>query len=79
MSTSYETTKELLGPSSQGFGSDDASPPLDKAPVLPWVPATTAAVSLRLMEFDSSMSYMLQRRMDSEKDREAREFIVSIF
>lgn len=74
LSVNYETTKEHLGTQIQCFGADDN----DTAPVLPWIPTTTAAVGFRLMEFDASMCYMPQQKMEREKDEEADKFAVSI-
>ncbi|OIT31129.1 PREDICTED: homeobox-DDT domain protein RLT2-like [Nicotiana attenuata] len=59
----YETTTELLGAVSNSN--------LDRMAVLPWVPHTTAAVALRLMELDSSLCYTQQQKADSLKERES--------
>ncbi|XP_038683362.1 homeobox-DDT domain protein RLT2-like isoform X2 [Tripterygium wilfordii] len=68
LSSNFETTRELL----------DSSELLDSAPsyssfpeavtVLPWLPQTTAAVALRVMEFDSSISYLLHHKAESQND-----------
>ncbi|OVA11509.1 Homeobox domain [Macleaya cordata] len=74
LSSNFETTKELLGsfmPS--GRAVDEFSP--GSVPILPWVPQTTAAVALRLLELDGSITYMLQQKEESHKDKEAGEFI----
>lgn len=47
--------------------------------VLPWVPQTTAALSLRLFEFDSSISYVKLERVEPCEEKEAGEYIVSLF
>ncbi|KAI3800848.1 hypothetical protein L1987_28946 [Smallanthus sonchifolius] len=63
MSLEFETTEELLGTSglselvASGFGSG-------LVPVLPWIPQTTAAVSLRLFELDSSFSYSPEQKAE---------------
>lgn len=61
-----------------GYPVDEGDSLPASLPVLPWVPQTTAAVALRLMDFDASISYMLQQKVESHKDKEAGEFIVSI-
>lgn len=78
LSSNFETTKELLGSSMTGYLLDENASLPSSVPVLPWVPQTTAAVALRLMDFDASISYMLQQKVESHKDKEAGEFIVSI-
>ena len=46
--------------------------------VLPWIPHTTSAVALRLMELDSAILYTPDQKLESLKEAEARQFIVSI-
>uniref|UniRef100_A0A161ZWH5 Homeobox domain-containing protein n=1 Tax=Daucus carota subsp. sativus TaxID=79200 RepID=A0A161ZWH5_DAUCS len=64
----YETTSELLvssdstGPKTHGTSTPEV------VPVLPWLPQTTSSVALRLMELDSSISYMLSQKEDSQKE-----------
>ncbi|XP_059282469.1 homeobox-DDT domain protein RLT2 [Lycium ferocissimum] len=65
--SNYETTNELLGAVSNSN--------LDGMAVLPWVPHTTSAVALRLMELDSSICYTQQQRTNSLKDKESADFI----
>ncbi|MCD9641238.1 hypothetical protein HAX54_027327 [Datura stramonium] len=65
--SSYETTNELLGAVSNSN--------LDGMAVLPWVPHTTSAVALRLMEFDCSLCYTQQQKADSLKDDESADFV----
>lgn len=81
LSSNFETTKELLASSvKQGRVVENcyaANP--GEVRVLSWVPRTTAAVVLRLMELDASISYMLQQKVESRKDKEASEYIVSTF
>ncbi|KAM3222190.1 homeobox-DDT domain protein RLT2 isoform X1 [Capsicum annuum] len=64
----YETTSELLGAVSNSN--------LDGMAVLPWVPHTTSAVALRLMELDSSLCYTQQQKADSLKDDKPTDFII---
>ncbi|KAK4368975.1 hypothetical protein RND71_012767 [Anisodus tanguticus] len=65
--SNYETTNELLGAVSNSN--------LDGKAVLPWVPHTTSAVALRLMELDSSICYTQQQKVNSLKDNESADFI----
>ncbi|XP_048138027.1 homeobox-DDT domain protein RLT2 isoform X2 [Rhodamnia argentea] len=60
LSPNFETTNELLSVSS-AFAAD-ISASLDALNLLPWIPKTTAAVALRLMEFDSAISYSLHQK-----------------
>lgn len=65
LSSNFESTSELLdysNPTGRSFGPETV-------PALPWIPHTTAAVALRFMEFDSSISYILQQKVDSQKDK----------
>lgn len=71
LSPNFETTSELLGVSTAG--------PVGSTPVLPWIPATTAAVALRVLDFDASISYMTHQKFESNKHIEAGDFIVSLF
>lgn len=45
--------------------------------LLPWVPLTTAALSLRLFEFDSSINYVKLEKLEPVEEKEATEYIVS--
>ncbi|KAJ6741290.1 HOMEOBOX-DDT DOMAIN PROTEIN RLT2 [Salix purpurea] len=75
LSSNYETSSELLSSSDpSGCTAHDAFNK-ETAPVLPWLPQTTAAVALRIIEFDASISYMLHHKLDSRKDRSAGNFI----
>ncbi|XP_054812653.1 homeobox-DDT domain protein RLT2 isoform X2 [Prosopis cineraria] len=66
--SNFKTTGELLGSIfSSGFQSDSVG--AERIPVLPWVPHTTAAVALRLMELDISLFYSLEQKLESEKDK----------
>nr|XP_027191643.1 homeobox-DDT domain protein RLT2 isoform X4 [Cicer arietinum] len=65
----YETTSELLGTvCSSGCLPNDTIGG-GQIPVLPWVPYTTAAVALRLMELDACIFYTSQQKLESEKDK----------
>lgn len=60
LSSDFETTTELLGALRESDGS---------VPQLPWIPQTTAAVALRLLEIDSSIFNTPNHK--SEKDNAA--------
>ncbi|KAJ9170905.1 hypothetical protein P3X46_018968 [Hevea brasiliensis] len=75
LSSNFETTSELLGSDKRsGFAANDYFR-MEKVTVLPWLPRTTAAVALRVMEFDSSISYTLHQKVESQKDRGNGDFI----
>ncbi|XP_061355040.1 homeobox-DDT domain protein RLT2-like isoform X2 [Gastrolobium bilobum] len=70
LASNYETTHELLGSfSSSGCPINNDSIGGESIPVLPWVPYTTAAVALRLMELDACTFYTSQQKLESEKDK----------
>ncbi|KAL3583251.1 hypothetical protein D5086_014312 [Populus alba] len=75
LSSNYETSSELLGSSDPSGCAAHDSFNTGTAPVLPWLPQTTAAVALRVIEFDASISYMLHQKLESQKDRSAGNFI----
>ena len=79
LSSNFESTTELLGSSNpSGCGTDYSFGP-ETVLVLPWIPHTTAAVALRLMEFDASISYMLKQKVDSQKEKGPWVIVSSIF
>ncbi|CAH9112170.1 unnamed protein product [Cuscuta europaea] len=59
LSSSFETTRELLGLS---FSLRVPSTQIGFPEYLPWIPLTTAAVALRLFEFDASLSYDAEQK-----------------
>ena len=71
LSTNFETTRELLGSSLQSESDSTDS-------VLPWIPQTTPAVALRLLELDMSIMYVKQEKVEPSESREARAYIVSV-
>ncbi|XP_042484984.1 homeobox-DDT domain protein RLT2-like, partial [Macadamia integrifolia] len=76
LSSNFETTKELLAScTSAEYVVDDCLSFPGSVVVLPWVPQTTAAVALRLVEIDSSISYIMHQKVESQKDKEAGEYI----
>ncbi|KAL1325259.1 hypothetical protein HN51_035339 [Arachis hypogaea] len=68
LDSNYETTSELLG-SRSSSGCPPTNDFVGAERILPWVPCTTAAVALRLMELDACTSYTFQQKMESEKDK----------
>ncbi|XP_062180404.1 homeobox-DDT domain protein RLT2-like [Phragmites australis] len=74
LSSNYETTTELLNSSTQDFATQNSVGGSGSASVLPWVPDTTAAVALRLLDLDFSISYTLHPKAGSNKEREAGDF-----
>lgn len=69
LSSEFRTTKELLG-SSTSFGNavyDSAY--TGSVPVLAWIPQTTAAVAVRLLELDASISYIHQEKSELQIDK----------
>lgn len=68
--SNYETTNELLGIADQPAG-------FERVGVLPWIPQTTAALALRLVELDTSICYTQQQKEESQKG--VRNFSVSTF
>lgn len=77
LSPNFETTAELLS-STREIPSNIFYANSGSVPVLPWVPDTSAAVALRLLDLDSSISYILQRQMKSHKVKEG-DYLVSRF
>ncbi|KAK7412388.1 hypothetical protein VNO78_03844 [Psophocarpus tetragonolobus] len=75
LSSNFSTTDELLGLSSVSESSVQASTDPESVAVLPWVPLTTAALSLRLFEIDSSISYVKLERREPCEEKEVREYI----
>nr|KYP51861.1 hypothetical protein KK1_026216 [Cajanus cajan] len=75
LSSNFSTTDELLGLSSMSESSVQASTDPESVAVLPWVPLTTAALSLRLFEIDSSISYGKFEEHEPCEEKEAREYI----
>ncbi|KAL7215900.1 hypothetical protein ACSBR1_027948 [Camellia fascicularis] len=77
LSSNFETTNELLGSCNQTEFAANVSLNSELVSVLPWVPQTSSAVALRLMELDASIYYELhQKKIDSQKDKGAGDFIM---
>ncbi|KAG1334985.1 putative homeobox-DDT domain protein RLT1 [Cocos nucifera] len=73
LSPSYRTTYELLG-LLPNFLANGAS-----IPVLDWLADSTAAVALRIQEFDSSITYTVHQKPKSNEEREATRYNGSSF
>ncbi|KAK6919642.1 WHIM2 domain [Dillenia turbinata] len=65
LSSNFETTNELLGSSN----ASESAVLNETVRVLPWIPQTAAAVALRLLELDASISYMPHQKVESLKDK----------
>ncbi|KAE9599267.1 putative transcription factor & chromatin remodeling DDT family [Lupinus albus] len=75
LSSNFSTTDELLGLSSMSVSTALAYTDPEFAAILPWVPQTTAALSLRLFEIDSSISYVKPVKPEPPEEKEAREYM----
>ncbi|GFP97110.1 homeobox protein aristaless [Phtheirospermum japonicum] len=65
LSEDFETTDELLRcDSSRGAAASEFTQ-LGPVPQLPWIPKTTAAMSLRLLELDASIFYTPNQKAES--------------
>ncbi|XP_074284873.1 homeobox-DDT domain protein RLT2 [Silene latifolia] len=75
LSPKFQATNELLA-SGKNVGNAifDASN-IGTVTVLPWIPHTTAAVALRLMELDSAVAYLPEQKIEYAKDTEAAQFL----
>ncbi|XP_044461599.1 homeobox-DDT domain protein RLT1-like isoform X2 [Mangifera indica] len=69
LSSNFETTNELLGSS---VLSANAGP----VPILPWIPKTTAAVALRLLDLDASIMYVKPEKAEPLEYKEVREYVL---
>ncbi|KAG8364736.1 hypothetical protein BUALT_Bualt18G0029700 [Buddleja alternifolia] len=68
-SANYETTCEIAGRPADSLSL------IEEVAVLPWIPQTTAAMALRLVEFDSSIHYTPQHKETCQRDNGAGYFI----
>uniref|UniRef100_A0A7N0U4U5 Homeobox-DDT domain protein RLT1 n=1 Tax=Kalanchoe fedtschenkoi TaxID=63787 RepID=A0A7N0U4U5_KALFE len=64
LSPNFETTNEILG----ACKASDLDKGYGSIRLLPWIPKTTAAVALRLMELDTAIYYTQQLKLESEKE-----------
>ncbi|XP_061341547.1 homeobox-DDT domain protein RLT1 isoform X2 [Gastrolobium bilobum] len=76
LSSNFSPTDELLGSSSVSENAANTCFDPESVAVLPWVPQTTAALSLRLFEIDSSISYVKHERPEPCEEKEVREYIL---
>ncbi|AQK88478.1 Putative homeodomain-like transcription factor superfamily protein [Zea mays] len=74
LSSNFETTTELLNSNTQDATQNSVGGS-GSATILPWVPDTTAAVALRLLDLDTSISYKLHSKLVSNKEQEAGDFM----
>ncbi|KAJ6851845.1 homeobox-DDT domain protein RLT2 isoform X2 [Iris pallida] len=75
LSSNYETTSELLSSAKAGFLVEDIASVSGSVSVLPWVADSTAAVALRLLDLDASISYMLHQKLEPHKEKYTNNFI----
>ncbi|KAK4711137.1 hypothetical protein R3W88_005650 [Solanum pinnatisectum] len=66
LSADYETAEELMGLCALSRKAACESTYPESVPQLPWIPQTTSAVALRLLELDSSISYDPQQKTEAE-------------
>ncbi|GJM93616.1 hypothetical protein PR202_ga10185 [Eleusine coracana subsp. coracana] len=68
LSSDFEATSECLNSNSQDIASQNPLGPPESATVLPWVPDTTAAVMLRMLDLDAAISYIQNQKMERDGD-----------
>ena len=78
LSSTFSTTGEQLGLNTMSENVAQTSADSESVAVLPWVPLTTSAVSLRLFEFDESIVYVLHEKPEPSEEKEDRQYIVSL-
>jgi hypothetical protein len=64
LSSDFETTSECLN--SQVIAPQNPVLPAGFASVLPWVPDTTSAVMLRVLDLDSAILYVQNQKMERD-------------
>ncbi|XP_014508807.1 homeobox-DDT domain protein RLT1 isoform X2 [Vigna radiata var. radiata] len=75
LSSTFSTTGEQLGLNTVSESAAQTSADPESVAVLPWVPLTTSAVSLRLFEFDESIVYVLHEKPEPREEKEDRQYI----
>ncbi|TKY59218.1 Homeobox protein EgHBX4 [Spatholobus suberectus] len=75
LSSTFSTTGEQLGLNTMSESAAQTSTDPESVTVLPWVPLTTSAMSLRLFEFDASIVYVLHEKPEPCEEKEDREYI----
>ncbi|PKU86172.1 homeobox-DDT domain protein RLT2 isoform X2 [Dendrobium catenatum] len=68
----FVTTNELLSSETDFLGNTST----EAVRLIPWIPETTSAVALRLLDLDCSIPYMLQHGREPLEGTEAGEFLV---
>jgi hypothetical protein len=66
LSSDFETTRECLNSNSQDIASQNHTGWAESATVLPWVPDTTAAAVLRMLDLDAAVSYVQNQKMERD-------------
>lgn len=79
LSSTFSTTGEQLGLNSMSKSAAQTSTDPESVAVLPWVPLTTSAASLRLLEFDASIVYVPHEKPEPCEEKEDRVYMVSMF
>ncbi|KAL2321127.1 hypothetical protein Fmac_030096 [Flemingia macrophylla] len=74
LSSTFSTTGEQLGLNTMSESAAQTSTGPESVVVLPWVPLTTSAVSLRLFDFDESIFYVLHEKPRPCEKKEDREY-----
>ncbi|KQK04896.1 homeobox-DDT domain protein RLT2 isoform X2 [Brachypodium distachyon] len=74
LSSNFKTTAELLNSMAQDNSNQNSVARSGSADVLPWVPNTTAAVTLRLLDLDSALSCTLDQKAGLNKEQEWGDF-----
>ncbi|KAI9395929.1 hypothetical protein POPTR_004G048675v4 [Populus trichocarpa] len=75
LSSNFETTKELLGPSASSGSAARDSASLGSVSLLPWMPKTIAAVALRLFELDASIIYVKNEKPEPSTDKSVKVYM----
>ncbi|KAI5590901.1 hypothetical protein BDE02_04G041800 [Populus trichocarpa] len=75
LSSNFETTKELLGPSASSGSAARDSASLGSVSLLPWMPKTSAAVALRLFELDASIIYVKNEKPEPSTDKSVKVYM----
>lgn len=72
LSSDFETSNELLNNSKTEDMSSQNPSSLPGTSVLPWVPDTTAAITLRMLDLDYAVSYV----QNQKKERDGGDSVV---
>ncbi|TVU35568.1 hypothetical protein EJB05_17466, partial [Eragrostis curvula] len=66
LSSDFETTSECLNTNSQDIASQNPVGSAGSVTVLPWVPDTTAAIMLRMLDLDAAILYIQNQKMERD-------------